>query len=100
MSLISPIPIKIRNQLSSDPFMRVCCLLNGECEGRIEFHHNLIFAGKRINAAFCILPLCTWHHAKEKTFKRELDVIMVNRANKEELAPYCKVINYEKLRLS
>ena len=49
MSLSKPIPAEIKEKLSNDPFMKECCIASNECEGRIEWHHNLIYGGKRQN---------------------------------------------------
>lgn len=92
--LQSKIPPAIRNRLENDLFMKRCCIEDRNCEGRIEWHHALIFGGKRVNEWWCILPVCTYHHAKEAQFKEELNTVMANRASVEELTPYCKVINY------
>lgn len=98
MSLIKPIPKKMREELSEDPFMEKCCLRTGMCVGRIQWHHHLKFAGKRINEKWCILPLCEWHHRQEARFKDVLDEIMVSRATEGELRPYSKAIDYIALK--
>lgn len=96
MSLTKPIPSEIRADLAEDPFMRYCCLQGNyfQCTGRIEWHHHLKFAGKRVNERWCILPLCKWHHDHEAEFKKYLNNIMVARATEDELRPYSKAIDY------
>ena len=37
-----------------------------ECEGRVEFHHHMTYASKRVNALWAILPLCHRHHYEMK----------------------------------
>ena len=98
MSLTSPIPKNIREELSNDIFMSKCCLKDWMCAGRIEWHHNLIYAGKRVNERWCILPVCYHHHRLESQFKKELNKIMVQRATYEELSNYSKAIDYCKLK--
>lgn len=95
MSLTKPIPKKMREELSEDPFMNKCCLEEiGFCSGRIQWHHHLKFAGKRINEKWCILPVCEAHHHLEAQYKYALDEIMVSRATYDELRPYSKAIDY------
>lgn len=62
----SPIPPKIREELSNDPFM-TDCVIGHMCDGRIEWHHAFNYAGKRQNELWCILPLCSLHHSKAGT---------------------------------
>lgn len=65
----SPIPPAIREELSQDAFMSRCCLEGiGLCDGRIEWHHALRYASKRINELYSILPLCHYHHVHEAAF--------------------------------
>lgn len=96
MSLTRPIPKKVREELSEDPFMLTCCLKDFSplCSGRIQWHHHLKFAGKRVNEKWCILPVCEYHHAKEAVYKDFLDIVMLRRATIEELKPYSKAIDY------
>jgi hypothetical protein len=98
--MISPIPVKIKKKLLDSGFMDKCCISDSSCSGRIEWHHNLIFAGSRINEAFCILPVCSSHHAREKNpiIGEKLDYIMLTRATDEELKKYSKTVNYIVLR--
>lgn len=34
----------------------------GDCQGRIEYHHALIERNKRLQEAFAIVSACTYHH--------------------------------------
>lgn len=50
MSLTSPIPQKIRDQLAEDPYMKDCLLeFLPPCNGRIEWQHAMTYSGKRVN---------------------------------------------------
>lgn len=98
-----PIPPKLREEMADDPFYKYCCMRDmdvGNCEGRTEWHHALIFAGRQINERFCILPLCSYHHKNvEKPGIKELVTkLMLLRATDEELTKYSKAIDYKKLR--
>ena len=92
-----PIPPKLREEMTSDPYYK-SCVVGGECDGRIEFHHNLIYGGRQVNEKFCILPLCHYHHAHIAYFKEHVDRIMLNRATDEELRRYSKATDYIALR--
>lgn len=87
------IPPALREEMSNDPFYKKCCLGG---DGKIEWHHNLIYAGRQVNEKWCILPLSEGLHriADRKDIKEQLDTIMINRATPEDLAKYPKV-NWE-----
>lgn len=82
-----PIPRKLRDDMASDMFYKTCCMPMTDCNGRIEWHHNLIFRGRQVNEKFAILPLCQKHHriADRSDVKNILNAIMSMRASKEEL---------------
>lgn len=87
------IPLSLRERLANNPFYWDCCISNNECQGHIEWHHNLIYAGKQVNEEFCILPLCQKHHKieKYKQIKSKLNKIMVSRATDEDLKKFPKI---------
>lgn len=89
--MTKPIPEKQRLEMSDDPFYKKCCVADFSCRGKIQFHHNLIFAGKRQNVG--ILPLCEYHHRIESSIKDKLDWIMLNRMSDSELDIYSKAEN-------
>ena len=93
-----PIPPLLRKEMSNDPYYIFCCILDAKCEGKIEWHHNLIYAGRQVNEKFCILPLCEFHHDNIARFKEVVDVLMLNRATDEELLRYSKAVNYIAMR--
>lgn len=89
----------MREELSDDPFMQKCCLsIYHTCKGRIQWHHHLKFAGKRVNEKWCILPVCELAHKLEAIYKSELDYVMCKRATFDELKPYSKAIDYVALK--
>lgn len=91
------IPQKLKEELSSDIFYKKCCIPDEMCNGRIEWHHNLIYGGKQINEKFCILPICHFHHEHEKNSKigEKLDYIMWSRATPEQIKSYSKAKDYQ-----
>ncbi|NCD40579.1 MAG: hypothetical protein EOL88_00655 [Bacteroidia bacterium] len=63
---MKPIPLKMRKEIAEDPFMRSCIYCDigkgHECQGRVEWEHAFLFAGKRINEKWAIVPVCSYHH--------------------------------------
>jgi hypothetical protein len=88
--MTKPIPIKMRQELQDDPFMTKCCVRNKDCMDRIEWHHNLIYAGKRVNEKGSILPLCQYHHRTESGIKKILNKIMYGRMSDDDRSKYPK----------
>lgn len=86
--------------MSDDVFYKNCCysVYTGDenCSGKIEWHHNLKWAGTRVNEIFAILPVCQYHHRLADTteVRMKLDWIMLNRATDDELQTYSKAENY------
>jgi hypothetical protein len=100
-----PISKPVLDSILEDPFYKQCCIPDdGLCEGRVQFHHNLIFAGNQVDKKSCILPACQYHHRSisYKMIKEQFDWIMLNRMSDQELEFYSKAIDYkrEKNRLN
>ena len=85
-----PIPQKLRNQIAADPYMKVCARSGWDCQGRITWEHAFIYAGKQINEAWAIIPLCWFHHLGPGVDKRINEAIALNRATEEDLKKYPK----------
>ena len=99
MSLTSPIPPKLREEMANDKFYEKCCITGlSKNAVKIDWHHNLQFGGKRVNEKFCILPLADFVHGNITKHKEKCDWIMLNRATDQELEKYSKAIDYKKLR--
>ena len=99
MSLTSPIPPKLREEMANDKFYEKCCITGlSKNAVKIDWHHNLQFGGKRVNEKFCILPLADFVHRNITKHKEKCDWIMLNRASDEELEKYSKATNYKQLR--
>lgn len=88
------IPAKLRKQLAQDPFYQRCCITGKSAlpGDRIEWHHNLIFAGKQVQARFAILPVLKSMHelAHMRAIKDRLDWVMASRMSGEDLELYGK----------
>ena len=91
------IPTKLREDMANDPFYERCCI-TGRKDEKIDWHHNLIFAGRQINEKWCILPLITSVHERIIAYKEKCNWIMLNRGTDEQLKKYSKLINYIELR--
>ncbi len=95
------IPKQVKEELENDPRMKQCCLwyLDG-CDGRIEWHHNLIYAGRQVNIPEAILPLCKAHHdiADHKEIKQRLDWVMFSLWNEAHFEMFPKSARILKIR--
>ena len=81
MRKISKITISI---LEEDPRMKVCALaphIPHTCSKKIDWHHNLIYAGKQSDIPETIIAICSEIHeqASNKQVKEILDWIMLNQ---------------------
>lgn len=83
--------------MANDPFYKKCCI-SGSTSEKIEWHHNLIYAGKQVQEKWCILPLAKSIHDKIEIYKDQVDWLMLNRATDNELARYSKVIDLKAKR--
>lgn len=99
------IPLKLRKQLADDPEYRLCSLCkHGECGGRITWEHAIIYAGKKVQERWAIIPLCEKHHAVNSyqdagTMNKEMNIwVALNRASDEELTRFSKATNYQAKR--
>jgi hypothetical protein len=99
MSLTKPIPPKLREEMANDKFYEKCCITGlSKNAVKIEWHHNLMFGGQRVNAKFCILPLADFVHDKITKYKEKCDWIMWNRASEQEIEKFSKAIDYKRVR--
>ena len=95
---MNKIPKKLKDTISLDPFYKRCCLTGekGTRSDPIQWHHNMIFAGKQVQARFAILPVLESIHkiANRKDIKERLDWVMVNRMSDEDLWLYGKGVDW------
>ena len=91
------IPKQLMEDMANDKFYKQCCI-TGRTDEKIEWHHNLIYAGRQVNEKWCILPLLKSVHRDIVKYKEACDWIMLNRATDEELERYSKAINYKRER--
>lgn len=78
--------------MAEDPYYRVCAYHRKIHPAGVQWHHNLIFAGRQVNEVWCIIPLCEEIHQRvsEPEIKERVDWIMLNRATESELKQYSK----------
>lgn len=68
------IPPKLRAEIAADPFYQRCCITGAMAKNtKIEWHHNLIFAGKQVQEKWAILPLVESVHDDIAYHKEECD---------------------------
>lgn len=77
--------------MAADPFYRKCCI-TGVSNVKIEWHHNLIFAGRQVQEKECILPVSQAVHGRANTseMREKLDLVMLRRMSEEQLEKYSK----------
>lgn len=89
--------------MAADPYYKKCCYHGPFGHGpsvKIEWHHNLIFAGRQVQEPWAILPICEEIHKKAdwKQVRERLDWIMLNRATEEDLDYYSKANDLRRKR--
>lgn len=93
-----PLSSTTRHAISGDRFYDKCCRYKtGKCKGRVTLEHALLYAGKQIDEAWAIVPLCTYHHAvNEYQDGGDLDKdygkwVAISRMTEADMAKYPKV---------
>lgn len=95
------IPNKLRQEMAKDPYYKKCAVRGfSTCDGRIEWHHGIIYAGRQLNEKWAILPLCHLHHDRVcvEPYKSYILWTILERATEQELIAVSKAINYIDLR--
>lgn len=102
---------RLRQEISEDPEYLRCAFqgihpdLVGECGGRVTREHAIIFAGKKVQEKWSIIPCCAKHHGVD-TFqdgpgeapKILRQWVALNRATEGELSAISKAVNYVRER--
>jgi hypothetical protein len=90
-----PIPLKMRQEMDEDPFMKTCAIAAiGGCEGKVEWHHTFLWGGKQISEPWAIVPACKKHHDMvngDRMIRELFKHISLKRATDEDLKKYPKV---------
>lgn len=95
------IPPRLKMEMEADPFYRCCIFSDEHCDGKVEWHHAIIFGGKQLQKKFAIVPVCkNYHHrlAEQKDVKTHIMRVVLNRATNKELSEISKAVNYKYLR--
>lgn len=88
-----PIPPKLRAQMSESNFYSVCALrghTHKVCAGRITWEHALTYAGRQVQEAFAIVPICAEYHLGKGLDKRRNIWVALNRASLQDFKKYEK----------
>lgn len=97
---------QLRKEVGEDPEYTRCALSGmisqfGACGGRVTREHALIFAGKKVQEKYAIIPCCAAHHGVDSfqdaptTAPKEVRVwVALNRATGDELRSISKGTNY------
>lgn len=91
--MAAPIPPDVLKKLKADPFMKTCCV----CGATPQWHHQIISAGKSLNKAWAILPLCAAHHrsVNRRKIHQLMDWVVLNRATDSEIEACSSIMNYK-----
>jgi len=104
---MAPIPLKLRKEMSVDPFYSVCALAGHHghiCGGKITWEHAITYASRQLQQKWAIVPICERGHGLGKfmdtgSLKKDLNVwIALNRATEEELLEISKAGDAKKRR--
>jgi len=89
-----PIPLKLREKMSQDPYYSRCCINDYECDGTVQWHHAIEVSGRQIDEEWSIVPACKHHHDHtNKEYIDRLQLIALERATVEELKGISKAID-------
>lgn len=86
-----PIPPKMRQEMADDSYYQVCAWHRKKHPNkRLQWHHNLIHAGRQVNRKWAILPLCQEIHeiVSRREVREYLDWVMLSRAPENELEEF------------
>lgn len=89
-----PIPIKMRAELQLESRVKRCALIGlefGLCEGKIEWDHVFIYAGRQINEKWALVGVCSKHHYEKNGNQLLKEAIARNSlrlATNEDLEKY------------
>lgn len=88
---------KTKRILSDSPRMRFCALqgiISHACSMKIEWHHNLIYAGRQSDIPNTILGICSEIHEKanRKDVRDALNKIMYAQMTEEDFKKLPKLI--------
>lgn len=94
------IPTADRKLIDKDPYFKVCLFdhLEDVCEGEVEVHHALKYAGKQVNEMFAYHPGCKCNHHKAKMFKLYTEYISIKKGLEILLIKYPKYDWLNRLR--
>lgn len=81
-------PTKLRAQIAADPRMQICARAGSECGGRITWEHAITYAGKQVQEAWAIIPLCWFHHLGPGLDKAWNIRFAMTRATPEDIEKY------------
>lgn len=94
---------KVKKKILADPFYSRCCITGlSSAEAKIDWHHNLIYAGRQVDEKWTILPLAEtyfglnfhkYHQGISPAVQERMDWIMLNRGTDEDLKKYSKCVD-------
>lgn len=84
-------PKATRERIAQDSYYKKCVRQNEECKGRITIDHAVVYAGKRLNEYWSLIPVCWEHHLGAKFSRNINQAIAYSRATDEDFKKYPKL---------
>lgn len=102
MRQISP---RVQRIIEVDSYYKICARSDEDnCQGRITMEHAIIYAGRQVDEAWAILPICAFHHGVDQfqdaggMNKDKHEWLALSRANAEDRLKYPKIDWIQKLK--
>lgn len=88
---MNQMPPKLKSILLSDPRYKRCARYGVGCAGRVTWEHAFMYAGKQVQEAWNIVPLCWEHHLGAKLDKSMNYRLAAAQATPEDRARYPRI---------
>lgn len=100
----TPIPRAMRQEMAEMPFYKLCARRgdhecadeNGRPTSRLTWEHAMIYAGRKVQEIWAIIPLCPWSHLGPGLNKEKNQWIALSRATDKELEKYPRTDWFQK----
>lgn len=85
---MNKMPKALRAALALQPRMRRCARHGPDCFGRITWEHAIYYAGRQVQRAWAIVPLCWFHHLGAGLAKEVNRHLALQRATESDLSEF------------
>ena len=85
-------PPELRARLQLQARMHKCALDDEDCDGRLEWHHAVIFGGSKLEVWWAVHALCFYHHSiADRKDIRAILVALMHKLGGDEVKEYEKI---------